>query len=490
MLKEISMKKISTFTTVATFASTILGVGLIAIVSYFVIYELQNDYLRKEKKNALEIAQKALILPVWNYDEIYIQEILNSFIDEQTVLAIKVTALDNGKVFWARAPKVTDQKLSQLPYLDVLKNKINYRGRELAEMEIYYSTAHFFESFHQLGALILLATFLMAVGLASLMNHFIKKWITAPLNEIAVHAKMAGEGNYDLSFKTDYKGELNIVTEAFNETLTAIKKRDHLLLQQNMLLEDLVEKRTRERDQERLKSFQASRLASLGEMAGAIAHEINNPLTIIQNYSRIITRSLHEGQLDLALKSQRIHHMSERIAKIIKGLRAFSRDGKNDDHQNYPVEKLVDDLACLCSSRAKDLNIDLQFSYNPDDTIYVNVTQIGQVIINLINNSIDAIEDNSVKWIRVRIESDHGKAKIYVTDSGNGISAELQDKIMDPFFTTKAMGKGTGLGLSISQRIVTEHGGELSYNQYAPTTEFIINLPNQPQKESAPQVLQ
>lgn len=476
------MKKISTLTTVATFASTIIGVGIIAVIAFFLIHKLQYDHLAKDKKHSLEIANKALILPVWNYDEGYIEEILSSFIGDETdnVVAMRVVMLENGREFIKTSPQVNSpiDQLKKLEHMNVLKQNIVYRGRELATLEVYFSSANFNNSFNRIIAFIAFITFTLGVALAFVMNSTIKRLLTAPLNEIAQDAKKAGEGQYDINFKTHYTGELNIVTEAFNETLSALKERDSLLIQQNTMLEELVEKRTKERDEERLKSFQASRLAALGEMAGAIAHEINNPLTVIQNYSKNIAQALLNTERDdLIVKSQKIQSMSERIARIIKGLRSFSRDGKEDEHQFYPIEKFVDDLTCLCSSRAKDLEIDLSFDFDKNDLIFVNVTEIGQVLINLINNSIDAVIDLPEKWIKVKFFTVGDKTHITVTDSGAGISLELQDKIMDPFFTTKDLGKGTGLGLPISHRIISQHGGQFIYNSHSSHTEFIITLP-------------
>lgn len=477
------MKRISTLTTVTTFTSTIIGFGLIALTAYFIISGLQNHHLDNEKAHALEISKKAIVLPLWNYDETYINEVLGSFIDEEldTVIAVKITTLDDVHQYGRISKNFstsTFNELASMPHVEVLKDKINYRGRDLGTIEVYFSTAHFSQTFQRIGAFIVFMTFLMALLLAYTMNYYLRRWILNPLNEIATESKKTQEGNFNLNFKTNYVGELNVVTEAFNDTLSALVKRDKLLNEQKSKLEVLVERRTRELDQERLKSFQASRLASLGEMAGAIAHEINNPLTIIHCHSINLKNSLIEMNAhDLARKSAKIHETSERIAKIVRGLRSFARDGAKDPIQPCQVEKFVEDLSSLCLSRATEKSIKLSFIYNPQDVIVINITQLGQVIINLINNAMDAIEDQDEKWITVEILGQQDLTKMTVTDSGKGISEEIIPKMMDPFFTTKDFGKGTGLGLSISQRIVTHHGGEFYYNLQSKNTQFVINIP-------------
>ncbi len=477
------MKKISNLTTIGTFALTIVGFGLIATLAYFTVNRLQESHLQNDKMLVLEIAKKAVILPLWNYDEVYIHEVLRSFIDERldTVIAVKIVTFDEGRSYGKKSKKfrhLNYSDIASLEKVEVLRDNIVYRGRTLGTIEVYFSTALFTSAFARIGTNVLIMTFLLACLLAFTMNYFLRHWLIKPLNEIAQDARKALKGDYNINFRTNYFGELNVVTQAFNDTLSALLGRDKLLLEQNLKLEELIERRTSELDLERLKNFQASRLASLGEMAGAIAHEINNPLTIIHGFSKSLQTSLTNiNEPDLALKSRKIYETSERIAKIVRGLRSFARDGSHDPLQLCSVVKFVEDLSSLCQSRAIEKEIELKFDYKADDEILINITQLGQVLINLINNAMDAVENNEQKWIKVKIQKSINETIISVTDSGAGISKEIIPKIMDPFFTTKDFGKGTGLGLSVSQRIITQHGGDIYYNHLSQNTQFVIHLP-------------
>jgi C4-dicarboxylate-specific signal transduction histidine kinase len=480
------MKKLSTLTAIATFVATLIGVGFVAISTYSLIERLVNNHLQNEKAHALVIAKQAIVLPLWNYDEVYIQEVLNSFLDEKldTVVAAKVISSDLLHTYQVVSKSYRDKNLHEMVQqkeIDILKDTITYRGRNLGQIEVYYSTAQFSNAFRNLGGVIFIITISMGIAVASGMIYFLRRWLTHPLFEIATDAGRVGHGDHTVQFKTDYVGELNVVTAAFNETLEAIRERDHQLHEQNSQLEELVDKRTKERDQEQLKSFQASRLASLGEMAGAIAHEINNPLTIIQGHSTLLKSSLlRTNQPELAQKAEKIHETSERIAKIIKGLKAFSRDGTGDPAEVSNIETFVEDLTSLCMNRANEKQIALKFVFHPEEKIFANITQLGQVLINLINNSIDAVEFLDEKWIEVKFETLNNTSRITVTDSGPGINANILDKIMNPFFTTKELGKGTGLGLSISHGIIARHGGDIFYNRDSKNTQFVILLPKAP----------
>ena len=133
----------------------------------------------------------------------------------------------------------------------------------------------------------------------------------------------------------------------------------------------------------------------------------------------------------------------------------------------------------LCTENLKVHQVDLRIIGNQDLEFDCRPTQISQVLVSLINNSLDATRDLPEKWIEIQMEDQNGKIRITVTDSGNGIPEGIANKIMNPFFTTKEIGKGTGLGLSISKGIIENHGGTITLNTASPHTQFIIELPIQ-----------
>ncbi|WP_141734254.1 ATP-binding protein [Oligoflexus tunisiensis] len=225
----------------------------------------------------------------------------------------------------------------------------------------------------------------------------------------------------------------------------------------------------------------AEKMASLGEMAGSIAHEINNPLAIIQGSAQKLQIRLRHEELnreDLKHTAGVILKTAERIGRIIKSLRFVARDGSTDPFANTSIKTIVEETLALCEARLKNEEIRIDASLIPADLCCVcRAVQISQVLINLINNAVDAIRDLPEKWIRIEARSQKGMIHIAVTDSGPGIPKELADKIMKPFFTTKGVGKGTGLGLSISRGIAHAHGGDLELDADSPHTRFVLTLP-------------
>jgi signal transduction histidine kinase len=231
----------------------------------------------------------------------------------------------------------------------------------------------------------------------------------------------------------------------------------------------------------RAKMIASSKMASLGEMAAGIAHEINNPLAIIVAKGEFLKEFINSDTLDkdmLNNLSDKICETALRIAKIISGLRTFSRDASSDPYKDTLVEKILQDSFSLCKEKLKFHHVEIEFPKVEDGlTVECRSVQIVQVIVNLINNAYDAIAEYEEKWIKINFE-DHGEnVSVAVIDSGKGIPEEVRDKLMEPFFTTKEVGKGTGLGLSISRGIIEDHNGKFYIDADHENTRFVISLP-------------
>lgn len=227
--------------------------------------------------------------------------------------------------------------------------------------------------------------------------------------------------------------------------------------------------------------IQSSKLSSLGEMAGGIAHEINNPLAIIQlnasQLRRLIIAEKFEKTKSISML-EKIESTTSRIGKIIDGLRNFSRNEVGEKQEKVLFSKLMSDVEGLCHERLKRKNIRFEVIQKVEIEIACRVIQLEQVLVNLINNSYDAIQASTDPWIRMQAFMDDKEfLNIVITDSGNGIPATIAKKIMQPFFSTKPIGEGTGLGLSISFAIIASHEGSLTYNPESPNTQFLIKLP-------------
>lgn len=231
-------------------------------------------------------------------------------------------------------------------------------------------------------------------------------------------------------------------------------------------------------EEERARSFHAAKMASLGEMAGGVAHEINNPLATIQAAARRIMRESSQRCPEIIQSVEWIEKMTNRIAKIIGGLRAFAREGQMDPFTVVKLSTIIDDTIALC--RHRFVAHDISFFMDPiqhDIEIECRNVQIVQVLLNLLNNAFDAVEPLAQRWVKVVYFYDDKWLTFSVSNAGPKIPDEIIGKLMQPFFTTKPLGKGTGLGLSISKGLVESHHGQLYYDPAQEFTTFILRIP-------------
>lgn len=246
-------------------------------------------------------------------------------------------------------------------------------------------------------------------------------------------------------------------------------------------LEKIIREKTAELEVEKEKSIQSAKLATLGEMAAGIAHEINNPLTVIQNNSNVIRRLIQKKDFEnprLTKLSQKIEKTVLRIAKIIRHMKHISRDGSQDPMEKIYLNDLISETIDFTLEKFKKGSTPLIINDFPNSLFFFgrNV-QLSQVLLNLLNNAYDAVCDLDESWVEIDANEIKNFIEITVTDSGKGIPPEIQEKILTPFFTTKEVGKGTGIGLSISRKIIAEHGGELYIDNNCKNTRFVIKLP-------------
>ncbi|OFZ24980.1 MAG: hypothetical protein A2381_12955 [Bdellovibrionales bacterium RIFOXYB1_FULL_37_110] len=223
------------------------------------------------------------------------------------------------------------------------------------------------------------------------------------------------------------------------------------------------------------------RLVGLGEMAGNIAHEINNPLAIIAGAAKLLELSLKKVDLpnaeSMLSQIEYIEKATQRMSTIITSLKRVSRDGSLEENKITPIYEIIHDALDLSNHRLKQNTIKLEYDQK-NFKINCKLTQISQIIVNLLNNSIYAVKTLSERWIKIEEEETQNTVRIRITDSGNGIPEETQIKMMHKYFTSKPAGEGTGIGLSLSREIMLKHNGILFYDKNCPNTSFVLEFPS------------
>jgi len=246
-------------------------------------------------------------------------------------------------------------------------------------------------------------------------------------------------------------------------------------------LNETLEKRVRERTDALVRHEKqmahADRLASIGQLSSGIAHEINNPLGIIQGYTQLLLRGESEGSQRHNDLSTILKH-AKNCKTIVEDLLNFARRSK-PTAEDVDIHHLIDDALVFLEHRSKKADIDIQKQYAADlPRLRVDEKKIKQVLVNLVMNARHAVGEKGRIAIATTWETQNSRAWITVRDNGYGIDPKHLKRIFDPFFTTKPTGEGTGLGLAVSYGIIKSHGGDIEVeSDPAGGTEFRVMLP-------------
>lgn len=302
------------------------------------------------------------------------------------------------------------------------------------------------------GAIILIVSAITAVLLS--------KTLTKPISLLSKGAKEIGSGNLDYRIAVFSGDEIGDLAKGFNSMSEALKENIH------------------KRIEAESRACQAEKLASIGELAAGVAHEINNPLGNIISISRLLNEDIDSNGCDInAIKKDigTIIREGRKCEDIVVGLLNFSRE--------IPLHKtlenlndLIDEVLAIFNNRFYDKGISLYREYSEIPEVYVDRAQIQQVFTNIILNSIHATGNGGN--IKVKTKMNRDSVDVEISDTGVGISKENIKKVFNPFFTTKEVGKGTGLGLAISYGIIKKHNGEITLeSDEGKGTRCIITLP-------------
>jgi len=315
----------------------------------------------------------------------------------------------------------------------------------------------------------------LLIALALCLNLLMSRLIIQPVNTLLDHTRMLSMGKWSF-IENKTNDEFGELAESFNEMTSSLKKAKEDRERWAATLETKVEERTQQIQEMQSVIIRSEKLASLGELAAGIAHELNNPLTGIVLHASIIE---NDRELPPALKED-LHTITweaDRCARIVKNLLDFSRKTEPRKAMNS-VNETLDRALGLVEHLASFHNIEIVKEYTEDlPDLLLDPGQLEQVFVNMFVNASQAMEEGGRLTLRTGLNESGTSILVRIADTGKGISEENIGRIFDPFFSTKGA-KGTGLGLSVSYGIVEGHGGIIEvHSEVGKGTEFTITLP-------------
>lgn len=234
-------------------------------------------------------------------------------------------------------------------------------------------------------------------------------------------------------------------------------------------------------DEIRQRFEKSAPLITLGQMAGSIAHEINNPLTILLWQVEQLKLMSDKGEMNsekIGKLTSQLEKTVFRIAKIVKTLKASLSGQRPQKLEKIDIGQLSEEIFEMSQSRLKGMDVEWKNQrWIGPLWVWALPTALTQVILNLLSNSCDALESSSEKrWIEIQFAERGEWVDVIFTDSGKGLPSAIKEKMFEPFLTTKPPGKGTGLGLGLCRKYMEDQDGEFKYNSANSNTQFILSL--------------
>jgi two-component system NtrC family sensor kinase len=341
----------------------------------------------------------------------------------------------------------------------------------LGVLDTHLSLARTDQQLAQLSWRIIACDVLAMSGIALLSWLFIIRTVQRPLKQLRAGTQRLHEGELGYQIETCSNDEIGDLAQSFIVAWTHT-------------LEDRVEEKTRELQRAHNEVLHVETMASVGKMAAVVAHEINNPLSGILTYSKLIKKWVDNGQVGAAKKEEAqqcldlISSESRRCGELVRNLLTFSRQSPMNV-QPADLNRVVAQCTMLVRHNLEIAAIELHTSLAEAlPRLQCDPSQIEQVLLAVIVNAADAMPKGGNLWIDSHLSGDGRQVMLTVRDDGSGIPPEILPKIFDPFVTTKESGHGTGLGLAVSRGIIERHGGKIAIeSEVGKGTTVTILLP-------------
>jgi two-component system NtrC family sensor kinase len=344
-------------------------------------------------------------------------------------------------------------------YISAYEPVINTRGKIIGILYVGVLEGKFTDMRSRAVAVFLAITCGGMVA-ALVVSSFLAQGVARPIKRLVYASQQWGKGNLNHRVKSTSQDEIGELAGTFNRMASSLKERDDKL-----------------REYTSQQIMKSERLATLGQLAAGVAHEVNNPLGAVLMYTNLALEGLEDSDTARNNLEKAVTEAS-RCRDIVKGLLDFARQTEPKVEQR-DLNGTLERTLSLVEKQALFQNVEIRKDFSSTlPEIFIDVGQMQQVFTNIVLNAAEAMEGKGELTVATRKTGDSEHIEIEFTDTGCGIAAENRDKIFDPFFTTKEVGRGTGLGLAVSHGIISKHRGTIEVkSKPGEGTTFTIRLP-------------
>ena len=313
---------------------------------------------------------------------------------------------------------------------------------------------------------------------------FVWRVVGEPIKALKSGTERLSQGDLGYQLEVQSHDEVGDLANSFNTMSLQLRSANEEIVAWARTLEDRVDQKTRELKRAHDHMLHVEKMASIGKMAAVVAHEINNPLSGILTYAKLLRKWLDRGETEGAKHDEAMQCLeliaaeSRRCGDLVKNLLTFSRTAPMNV-ETTDLNAVMDRSVRLVQHQLELNGVQLQIDFANDlPRVQCDPAQIEQVVLALVMNSIDAMPRGGNLWLRTRINESRDEVEIQVRDDGIGIPPDLLPQLFEPFLTTKESGHGVGLGLAISRGIIERHNGHIEVQSEAGKgTTFTITLP-------------
>jgi len=319
---------------------------------------------------------------------------------------------------------------------------------------------------------------------AGLAGYFVHRVVHKPVQQLTRGTREIAAGNLDVRLEASGGVELASLAEDFNVMASRLAESRNENEQWAATLERRVDDKTAELQEMNRRMLQVERMASLGQLAATVAHEINNPLSGVLTYAKLLQRRAERAGQEVPEELKFIADETARCGEIVKNLLGFARRGTGD-FTRHDVGRLVDGALQVVAHQFTQNRIAVRRELEELDLL-CDPAQIKQALVAMFVNSVEAMPDGGELTVRAKAGPGGDGVLLEVEDTGAGIDPGDIKHIFEPFFTTKFDGKGVGLGLSVVYGIVARHGGQIDVqSERGRGTTFRVHLPSVPPADDA-----